>query len=53
MARRDTAPRRYAEAAFEVAMRDDTVEQWRAYYLDGAKRRLCATQSTLNGGSSH
>ena len=30
MARRDTAARRYAEAAFEVAMRDDTVEAWRA-----------------------
>jgi F-type H+-transporting ATPase subunit delta len=30
MARRDTAARRYAEAAFEVAMRDDTLEHWRA-----------------------
>jgi len=30
MARRDTAPRRYAEAAFEVAMRDGTLERWRA-----------------------
>jgi len=30
MARRDTAARRYAEAAFEVALRDDTVETWRA-----------------------
>jgi F-type H+-transporting ATPase subunit delta len=30
MARRDTAARRYAEAAFEVAMRDDTLERWRA-----------------------
>ena len=30
MARRDTAARRYAEAAFEVALRDDTVEAWRA-----------------------
>jgi F-type H+-transporting ATPase subunit delta len=29
MARRDTAPRRYAEAAFEVALRDDTLETWR------------------------
>jgi F-type H+-transporting ATPase subunit delta len=29
MARRETAARRYAEAAFEVAMRDDTVEAWR------------------------
>ena len=30
MARRDSAPRRYAEAAFEIALRDDTVEEWRA-----------------------
>ena len=30
MARRDTAARRYAEAAFEVAQRDGTVETWRA-----------------------
>ncbi len=29
MARRDSAPRRYAEAAFQVAMRDGTVETWR------------------------
>jgi F-type H+-transporting ATPase subunit delta len=30
MARRETAARRYAEAAFEVANRDDTVEAWRS-----------------------
>jgi F-type H+-transporting ATPase subunit delta len=30
MARRDSAARRYAEAAFEVATRDDTLEAWRA-----------------------
>jgi F-type H+-transporting ATPase subunit delta len=30
MARRDTAARRYAEAAFEVATRDGTFERWRA-----------------------
>jgi F-type H+-transporting ATPase subunit delta len=30
MARRETAARRYAEAAFEVAMRDDAVEKWRS-----------------------
>ena len=30
MARRDTAPRRYADAAFEIALRDGTVETWRA-----------------------
>ena len=30
MARRTSAARRYAEAAFEVAMRDGTLERWRA-----------------------
>jgi F-type H+-transporting ATPase subunit delta len=30
MARRDTAPRRYADAAFEIALRDGTVDTWRA-----------------------
>jgi F-type H+-transporting ATPase subunit delta len=30
MARRDTAPRRYAEAAFQIATRDDTLETWRS-----------------------
>ena len=35
MARRETAARRYAEAAFEVAIRDDTVEAWRVE-LDAA-----------------
>lgn len=29
MARRDTAPRRYADAAFEIALRDNSVEVWR------------------------
>ena len=29
MARRDSAPRRYADAAFEIALRDGTVETWR------------------------
>jgi F-type H+-transporting ATPase subunit delta len=29
MARRDTGPRRYADAAFEVGVRDGTVETWR------------------------
>ena len=29
MARRETAARRYAEAAFEVAQRDDALEAWR------------------------
>ena len=35
MARRDSAPRRFADAAFEIAMRDGTVETWRKE-LDGA-----------------
>ena len=35
MATRDTASRRYAEAAFQVAVRDDTVAAWRAE-LDAA-----------------
>ncbi|HYH91537.1 MAG TPA: ATP synthase F1 subunit delta [Candidatus Saccharimonadales bacterium] len=30
MARRDSGARRYAEAAFQVAMRDDTLETWRS-----------------------
>jgi F-type H+-transporting ATPase subunit delta len=30
VARRDTGARRYAEAAFEVATRDGTVERWRS-----------------------
>jgi len=30
MARRETAVRRYAEAAFEVAVRDKTVDRWRS-----------------------
>lgn len=30
MARRESAARRYAEAAFEVAMRDNTVDAWRS-----------------------
>jgi F-type H+-transporting ATPase subunit delta len=29
MATRDSAPRRYAEAAFEIATRDGTIETWR------------------------
>ena len=29
MARRESAARRYAEAAFEVAMRDNTIDAWR------------------------
>jgi F-type H+-transporting ATPase subunit delta len=35
MASRDTAARRYAEAAFQVAQRDDALERWRAE-LDAA-----------------
>jgi F-type H+-transporting ATPase subunit delta len=29
MAKRDSAPRRYAEAAFQLATRDDSIEAWR------------------------
>jgi F-type H+-transporting ATPase subunit delta len=29
MARRDSAPRRFADAAFEIALRDDNVKKWR------------------------
>jgi F-type H+-transporting ATPase subunit delta len=45
MARRDSTARRYAEAAFEVAMRDDTLAAWRneldvAAELAGDERAL-------------
>jgi F-type H+-transporting ATPase subunit delta len=39
MAKRDSAPRRYAEAAFEIATRDGTIETWRRD-LDGAAGEL-------------
>ena len=39
MAGRDTAARRYAEAAFEIALRDETVDAWRSE-LDGAADAL-------------
>ena len=39
MARRDSAPRRYAEAAFEIALRDETVDSWRSE-LDRAAATL-------------
>lgn len=39
MARRDTAPRRFAEAAFQIALRDDTLETWRKE-LDSAAAML-------------
>jgi F-type H+-transporting ATPase subunit delta len=39
VARRDSAARRYAEAAFEVATRDDDVARWRAE-LDASATRL-------------
>ncbi|HEX5823443.1 MAG TPA: ATP synthase F1 subunit delta [Candidatus Limnocylindrales bacterium] len=39
MARRDSAPRRFAEAAFEIALRDETVEDWREQ-LDRAAAAL-------------
>ncbi len=43
MARRDTAPRRYAEAAFEVGLRDGTVDTWR--------RELDQAAGTLDTGT--
>jgi F-type H+-transporting ATPase subunit delta len=43
MARRDTAPRRYAEAAFQIALRDDTLETWR--------RELDLAAATLETGN--
>ena len=39
MAKRDSAPRRYAEAAFEIAQRDSSIERWRSD-LDEAARVL-------------
>ncbi|HXI80241.1 MAG TPA: ATP synthase F1 subunit delta [Verrucomicrobiae bacterium] len=39
MARRDSAPRRYAEAAFEIALREESVDRWRTE-LDGAVAEL-------------
>lgn len=41
MARRDSAARRYAEAAFQVAQRDDAIETWRTE-LDATAERLAA-----------
>lgn len=43
MARRDTAPRRYADAAFEIALRDETVEVWRRE-LDAAAEMVRSEQ---------
>ena len=42
MARRDTAPRRFAEAAFQIALRDDTLDSWR--------RELDVSAATLETG---
>jgi F-type H+-transporting ATPase subunit delta len=42
MAKRDSAPRRYAEAAFGIALRDDTIDTWR--------RELDAAADTLASG---
>jgi F-type H+-transporting ATPase subunit delta len=43
MAKRDSAPRRYAEAAFEIATRDGTIETWRRD-LDAAVERTEGTE---------
>jgi F-type H+-transporting ATPase subunit delta len=42
MARRDSAPRRYAEAAFEIGLRDDSLDTWR--------RELDSAAATLGTG---
>jgi F-type H+-transporting ATPase subunit delta len=42
MARRDSAPRRYADAAFEIALRDGAVETWRKE-LDAAAETSTGT----------
>ena len=42
MAIRDSSPRRYADAAFEIATRDGTIETWRRD-LDGAAAELEGT----------
>jgi F-type H+-transporting ATPase subunit delta len=48
MAKRDSAPRRYAEAAFEIALRDDTVEVWRGELDDAASTlETIGLESTL------
>ena len=43
MAIRDSSPRRYADAAFEIATRDGTIETWRRD-LDGAAAELEGTE---------
>ena len=43
MARRDTAPRRYADAAFEIGLRDGTLEVWRRE-LDAAAAMAADSQ---------
>jgi len=43
MARRDSAPRRYADAAFEIALRDGAVETWRKE-LDSAAEVSAETE---------
>jgi F-type H+-transporting ATPase subunit delta len=50
MARRDTAPRRYADAAFEIALRDGTVEVWRRE-LDAAAE-IAADQAVIGALAS-
>src|SRR6266566_363809 len=57
MARRDSAPRRYADAAFEIALRDGTVDTWRkeleaaaATSTAGEIRAITARLEELTGG---
>ena len=58
MARGGTAARRYAEAAFEVAMRDDTLERWRdeldlaaARPATSSRSRCCPTRRSRSSAA--
>ncbi len=53
MARRDTAPRRYADACFQIGLRDDTLDTWRreldlaaATLLDGGLKAALANPAS-------
>ena len=48
MARRDTAARRYAEAAFEVALRDGTVDAWEVLPFAGDRFSCQRLTAALN-----
>ena len=50
MAKRDSAARRYAEAAFQVAQRDGTVDAWRRELEDAATVVAELDFESLDGG---